>query len=482
MDERIRNFKRDAVRYIDEHAAVFTDLSACIWENPELSLKEYKAAEYYLKLLEKNGFETETRMGGMDTAFCGKYGHGRPVIGFLGEFDALSGLSQERGVPYCSEIVPGGPGHGCGHNMLGAGDLAAAFAVKDYLQKTRREGTVIFFGCPGEEGGAGKAFLARNGAWRDLDAALTWHPNDVNEVVSGTNNSSLQVLYTFRGTAAHAAGDPENGRSALDAVELMNTGVQYLREHMTSDCRVHYAITDTGGISPNVVQARAQVLYMVRACKVKDSVKLLSRVDKIAQGAALMTETSCERTFIDGTAEIVPNFVLENLLYRCFLETGVPEYTREETEYAALLKETCPVCEVPGLGSAFSEEAAEYARLMSRGGTKPLNDFLMPPVHTTGFVAGSSDVGDVSWQTPTAQIHVCAFAAGAPGHSWQNVSCGGSSIGDKALLHAGKVLACAAVELYEDPDLLAQAREEFNGRTKGGYTCPIEADAVPRSI
>ena len=478
----LSEYKEAASGYIDRNAEIFTRVSREIWENPELSLKEFKAAECYLRVLEENGFETQRDMGGMPTAFCGKYGSGKPVIGILGEFDALSGMSQKAYHAQPQELVPGGPGHGCGHNMLGAGALAAAFALKDYLEKNGKSGTVIFFGCPGEEGGAGKAFLAREGAWRSLDAALTWHPNDVNEVVSGTNNSSLQVLYRFHGIAAHAAGDPENGRSALDAVELMNNGVQYLREHMTSDCRIHYAITDTGGVSPNVVQARAAVLYMVRANKVRDSVKLLKRVDKIAQGAALMTETTFTRTFIDGTAELVPNFVLEELLQKCFEESGIPQFSKEEEAFAAEVKRTCPVCEHPGIGSAFDEDAAEYAYRESEAGQKPLNTFLMPLVHTTGFVAGSSDVGDVSWQTPTAQIHVTAFVSGAPGHSWQNVSCGGSSIGDKALLHAGKVLAKAAVELFENPALLKKAREEFEQRTKGGYVCPIEPDAVPAAI
>ena len=476
------SYKKNAISYIDQHAGVFTGVSRAVWENPELSLKEYKAAQCYIDVLRENGFSVETGLGEIETAFLGSFGHGRPVIGFLGEFDALSGMSQEAGVPYQKPLKEGGAGHGCGHNMLGAGDLAAAFAVKDYLEKTGREGTVIFFGCPGEEGGAAKAFLARDGYWKRLDAALTWHPNDVNEVVSGTNNSCIQVLYRFHGVAAHAAGDPENGRSALDAVELMNTGVQYLREHMSSDCRVHYAITDTGGVSPNVVQDHAAVLYMVRANKVKDSIALQKRVDNIARGAALMTDTTFERCFIDGTAELVPNNVLEEVLYRNFEALGVPVFTPEEFALAREIKKTTPVCERPGIASLFSEEAAAFAEKMSERGTKAINDFLMPLLHTTGFVAGSSDVGDVGWLTPTAQIHVSAFISGAAGHSWQNVSCGGCSIGDRALLHAGKVLACAAIDLFEEPEYLAKARAEFEERTKDGYVCPIEEGAVPVAI
>jgi len=481
------NHKQRICEYINAHSGIFTDVSAQIWENPELSLQEYRAAALYCRVLEEHGFAVTRNLGGMETAFLGQYGSGRPVIGFLGEFDALAGLSQERSCPEPAPLCEGGPGHGCGHNMLGAGSLAAAFAVKDYLERSGHEGTVIFFGCPGEEGGASKAFLARDGYWKQLDAALTWHPSDVNEVVSGTNNSSIQVLYTFHGVSAHAANDPFNGRSALDAVELMNTGVQYLREHMTGDCRVHYAITDAGGISPNVVQAKASVLYMVRANRVRDSVKLLARVDKIAQGAALMTETTVVRSFIDGTAELVPNYILEDVLYRNFSdivkETGLPAYTKEERVLAEQIKQLCPEGEsAPGIGAMFDAQVQRYSREESQSGTKPLNDYLIPPVHTEGFVAGSTDVGDVSWQTPTAQIHVCAFVSGAPGHSWQNVSTGGSGIGDKALLLAGKVLAAAAVDLYEDPTLLRRAREEFEGRTADGYVCPIEKDAVPTVI
>ena len=474
--------KRQAAEYIHKHRDWFTHLSDEIWASPELSLKEEKAAALYIRMLKDHGFEVTENLGGISTAFCGTAGSGHPVIGFLGEFDALSGLSQEKGVSYPSPVIEGGAGHGCGHNLLGSGALAAAFAVKDYLENSRREGTVIFFGCPGEEGGASKAFLAREGLWRSLDAALTWHPSDCNEVVSGTNNSSLQILYEYHGTAAHAASDPENGRSALDAVELMNTGVQYLREHMASDCRVHYAILDGGGISPNVVQAKASVLYMVRANKVRDSVGLLRRVDKIAQGAALMTETTYTRTFIDGTAELVPNFHLEQLLYENFRKAARPEYTGEEEQLAEEIKAACPPGQNIGIGSLFNDDVKEYVRIHSGNGTRALNRFLIPLVSTTGFTAGSTDVGDVSWQTPTAQIHTCAFISGAPGHCWQNVSVGGTSIGHKALLLAGTILAQTAIDLYENPQLLTEARKEFEQRTQDGYVCPIEEGAVPIAL
>ena len=474
--------KRAALSFIEQHKDIFTDVADYIWAHPELSLKEFESAAYYEKVLAEGGFTVEKGVDGIETAFTGSYGSGHPVIGILGEFDALSGLSQECGATEHRPIVEGGAGHGCGHNMLGAGALTAAFAVKNYLETSGHEGTVIFFGCPGEEGGAAKAFMARDNMWRALDAAFCWHPEDVNEVKTGTNNSTIQVMYTFHGRSAHAAGDPENGRSALDAVELMNTGVQYLREHMKSECRVHYAITDAGGISPNVVQDHATVLYMVRAISVRDCVELRKRVDKIAEGAALMTETSFERTFIDGTADLVPNFALEKVLYDNFSQVELPTYTEEELQFAGKVHATCPVNTAPGFASTLDEAVREYSAEKSQHGTIPMNNYLMPLCHSTAFCAGSTDVGDVSWQTPTAQIHCAGFVSGAPGHSWQNVSCGGSSIGHKALLLAGKVLALSAIDLYEKPELLKEARAEFEKRTESGYVCPIEEGAKPIAI
>ena len=475
--------KQIAIEYVDARADFFCALADTIWANPELSLKEFGSTASYCAALRELGFAVKEKLCGIDTAFCGSYGSGRPVIGILGEFDALSGLSQKAGCTQPEPLVPGGCGHGCGHNLLGAGSLAAAAAVKAYLEKTGRPGTVIFFGCPGEEGGSGKAFMAREGLWKQLDAALSWHPADVNQVRTGTNNSCIQVMYKFHGVSAHAAGDPYNGRSALDAVELMNIGVQFLREHMTEDCRIHYAITDAGGVSPNVVQAKASVLYMVRANKVADSVKLQARVDDIAKGAALMTGTSFQRVFIDGTAELLPNFTLEKALYENFSEIGVPQYTEDELQFAAALKATYPKAkDLPGTGARFDPEIAKQVRALTENGEKPMNDFLMPQYSGTGFMPGSTDVGDVSWLTPTAQIEVAAWPSGVPGHSWQIVSCGKSSMAHKAILCAGKVLAATAIDLLEKPELLEAAKAEFSEKSAEGYTCPIEPGAVPLAL
>lgn len=479
----MNELKKNAVSYVDSIKELVTGISDSIWDCPELSLKEYKAAELYCRKLREQGFAVTEKLCGIDTAFCGSFGHGRPVIGVLGEFDALSGLSQESGKCEPSPITKGGSGHGCGHNLLGAGSLAAALAVKKYLETSKREGTVIFFGCPGEEGGSGKAFMARDRLWSKLDAAFSWHPSDINQVRTGTNNSSIQVLYKFRGIASHAAAAPEHGRSALDAVELMNIGAQFLREHMTDDCRIHYSILDAGGSSPNVVQAEASVLYMVRANRVRQTVELLKRVDKIAEGAALMTETGFDRIFIDGTAELLPNYTLEKLLYRNFEELGTPEYSDAELEFAARLKSGLgKETSAPGIASAADGEIASLVTERTENMSRPMYDFLMPEYHGTCFVAGSNDVGDVSWLTPTALIDVAAWPGGTPPHSWQSTACGKESIAHKAIICAGKVLAAGIIDALEDAELLATARREFEKKSAGGYVCPIEEGAVPTAL
>lgn len=469
--------KQAALAAIEEKKDLICHVADRIWEYAELSLQEFRSAALYCEVLRQEGFAVEQGICGIETAFSAAYGSGRPVIGILAEYDALSGLSQTGGSAVQQELVPGGTGHGCGHNLLGAGALAAALGVKHYLQATGKPGTVVLYGCPGEEGGAAKAFMARENLWRGLDAALTWHPDECNEVATGSTNACIQVQYTFHGVAAHAAGCPERGRSALDAVELMNTGVQYLREHMDSRARIHYAITDAGGRSPNVVQAKASVLYMVRSDKVKKALELQARVDKIAEGAALMTETTYERKFIDGLAETIPNHALESVLYRNFEQTGVPAYTQTEAEFAEKIAASYDAAgHLPGTGSEDSAYAAQVQTLLHGGA---MNDVLLPLYQGEAFCPGSTDVGDVSWECPTAQLHVAAWPNGCPGHSWQNVSCAKSDTGRKAALYAGKVLCGAAIDLMESPEILQTAQAEFRQRTAAGYSCPIPPDAVP---
>lgn len=472
--------KAAALAAIDRKAELISSIADQIWSFAELSLQENRSSALYECALEKEGFTVEKGICDIPTAFAASFGSGRPHIGILAEYDALSGLSQKAGSLSREELVPGGCGHGCGHNLLGAGAMAAAIGVKHYLESTGMSGTVTLYGCPGEEGGAAKAFMARDGLWYGLDAVLAWHPEDCNEVVTGSSNSCIQVQYTYYGTASHASGAPERGRSALDAVELMNIGVQFLREHMDEKSRIHYAITDTGGRSPNVVQPKASVLYMVRSNHVSEAVALQARVDKIAEGAALMTETTYERKFIDALADTVSNHTLEDVLYKNFKALGVPQYSWEEEEYADALAETYDGSDEPcGIGARFDPKIKQQVLSQQKKRGHAMNSFLLPLYQGDAFMPGSTDVGDVSWECPTAQIHVAAWPNGCPGHSWQNVSCDATSIGHKAALHAGKVLCASAIDLFENTGLLDKAHAEFIAATAGGYTCPIPQGAVP---
>lgn len=457
---------------VDKNAEKITALSDAIWDFSELSMQEYKSAAYYCDLLEQEGFRVERKLCGIPTAFSGSFGSGKPRIGILGEFDALSGLSQCPGSTKRESLHPGGNGQGCGHNLLGAAAFGAALAVKKAIEAGLLHGTVVFYGCPGEEGCAGKTFMARDGMFRDLDAALTWHPGDTNEIKVGSSAACMQVEYSFTGVSAHAADNPHMGRSALDAVELMHVGIQFLREHMPPNSSIHYSITDAGSVSPNVVQPAATTVLMVRGETVRKAKALLERVNKIAQGAALMTETSVSMRQIDGTASILPNETLERVMYENMQQVPVPEYTAAEREFAEALHATYPAA-VPGLLSNFNRQVWAYANKMTDGGKRAINDFIMPYVPSFAYAPGSTDVGDVSWLTPTAQITTATWTSAAPGHSWQNVSIGRTSIAHKGVLQAAKIIAGSAADLMEQPELLEKARAEFDEAAAEGYDCPI---------
>lgn len=463
---------------IDAKADLLTSLSDKIWDYAELSLLEYKSTAAYVQILKEEGFTVEENLCGIPTAFSGSFGSGSPRIGILGEYDALSGLSQKAGATEYSPLTEGGCGQGCGHNLLGAASLGAAIAIKEAIAAGQLSGTVIFYGCPGEEGCAGKTFMARDGLFRDLDAALTWHPGDTNEVTVGSNAACIQVAYKFQGRAAHAAGNPWTGRSALDAAELMNIGVQFLREHMPPKSSIHYSISDTGGLSPNVVQPTAGLIYMVRAANVRAAKALLERVNNIAKGAALMTDTTVSWHQIDGTSDTLSNTVLEELLYRNLQEAPLPAYTEEEVAYAQALKATFPESRLPGELTEDNPQVKQFVMEKTQGGTRPLNDFVMPYVSACPFSPGSTDVGDVSWLTPTAQFNAVTIPSGTPGHSWQTVSCGRTSLAHKGMLYAAKVLAASVSELMTDEALLAQARAEFAVTAAQGYDCPIPPDLI----
>lgn len=459
---------------IEKNTNVLTDLSDRIWEFAELSMDEHASAKAYIQLLENNGFHVETNLTGIPTAFSGSFGSGKPIIGILGEFDALTGLSQVGGACEYAPLVQGGNGHGCGHNLLGAAALGAAIAIKEAIAAGELAGTVVFYGCPGEEGCAGKTFMARDGMFRDLDAALCWHPGDVNEVTTGSCAACLQFEYAFSGVSAHAAGDPENGRSALDAAELMNIGVQFLREHMPKTASVHYSFSDAGGLSPNVVQPSAKLIYMIRDRSVRSAKALAQRVHRIADGAALMTGTSVSRRQIDGTSSTLSNTEIEKLLYQNMQETPLPEYTQEEFAYAAKLQSTFTAPELPGQNTAVHPELQSIIHKKTNAGTLALNNFIFPYFPCASYNPGSTDVGDVSWLTPTAQFTAVTWVSGSPGHSWQNVAIGNTSIAHKGLLYAAKVLAGTAADIMHKPELLNKIRMEFSAAAAEGYDCPID--------
>lgn len=475
--------KQTAFDAIDKEANRICEASDAVWGCAETAFLEEQSTKVLCDLLREEGFTVEENLAGIKTAFKGTFGSGKPVIGFLGEFDALSGLDQEAGCTEKKQIHAGAPGHGCGHNMLGTGSVAAAVGVKKYLEETGKSGTVIFFGCPGEEGGSGKAFMAKDGVFAGLDFALTWHPGDLTTADTGSSLANYQVAYKFYGTSAHAGGAPHLGRSALDALELMNMGVQFLREHVIPEARIHYAITNTGGYSPNVVQPYAEVLYLIRAPKTKQLQEIYERVNKIAEGAAHMTETRVEIDFIKGCSSLMSNKVIAKKLWDNLTEIGTPQYTDEETAFAKALSE--------GVGGSRFESLEKVSNNFDKDTKKevlshkgePIYQFVAPfdPVGVMSF--GSTDVGDVSWNCPTAQAYVCTWAAGTPGHSWQIVSQGKSGLAHKGLLYAAKAMAGTAIDMIEDPSLIEAAKQEMADTLDGdSYICPIPDGCRPRAI
>lgn len=448
---------------IDEKRALLEQTADYLWDNPETAFTEYRSAACLCDVLRKEGFTVEENLAGIATAFSGRFGSGKPVIGILGEFDALSGLSQVAGVT--EPISAGGEaGHGCGHNLLGTGSLGAAIAVKAWLEQTGNPGTVIYYGCPGEEGGSGKAFMARDGVFDNLDAAFCWHPADQTKVRTSLSLANYQVLYKFDGIASHAGGKPELGRSALDAVELMNVGVQFLREHIPSSCRIHYAITDAGGFSPNVVQAHSEVLYLIRGVDNKIVAELYDRVNDIAKGAALMTGTKESHQFIKACSNLVNNDVMQRMLQEKMESIPSPEPSEEEWDYARRL----------------TVETMSHVKVADP--EHPLW-WEVSPLEPVKQEHGSTDVGDTSWVCPTAQIFTAAFARGTPGHSWQETAQSKTSFAHAVTAYAAKVIAAGTVELMSNPALLEQAKAEHRKRVgPDGYVPPIPKDIRPISM
>lgn len=460
----------DITALCDAKAASCIGLSDAVWDLAELRYQEHGAVAAQIALLENEGFRITRNIAGIPTAFMAEAGHDSgggngPLIGLLGEYDALSGLGQAAGV---TERRPTGQanGQGCGHNLLGAGSVLAAIAVKDYLTAHKLPGRVRYYGCPAEEGGSGKTFMARAGLFADLDAAICWHPGNFLGVMSVNSLANIQAYFRFQGRAAHAASAPHLGRSALDAVELMNVGVNYMREHMPANARVHYAVTDTGGISPNVVQAKAEVLYLIRGPSVAVATTLFERVKKIAEGAALMTETQAFVDFDKACSEVLPNTALEWAMHRNIEQLGPVQFDDADRAFATDLRRN----------ALTPEDVFSALRAVGEPITydKALHEHILPFDGTPRQLYGSTDVGDVSWLTPTVQCWGPCFAVGTPGHSWQLVAQGKQPAAHKAMLQAAKAMAATAIDALSDEALLKSAREEWEQRTAGNpYSCPI---------
>ena len=466
---------------MEKYQKILSELNNKIWDYSELKFNEFNSSNAIKSLLAEQGFEVKSNLADMETAFSASYGEGSPVIGILGEFDALSGLSQEAGtlIPTPREGINNG--HGCGHSLLGTAAVGACLLLKDYLKSNNKKGKIIFIGCPAEEGGSGKAYLARAGVFNKLDVALTWHPAGGNAVLTGSFQANCQVYFRFKGISSHAAGAPHLGRSALDAVELMNVGVNYMREHMEPTDRIHYAVTDTGGISPNVVQSHAEVIYLIRSTDSEKVKKLYERVCKVAKGASLMTETEVEIIFDKACSNIISNNILEEILYESMLETPLPNYTDEELKFASNMKNTILDTDIESDLSLMLVSGNTKKDLVKKYKECLMSNIILEHKHLEINLPGSSDVGDCSHVVPTAQFVAACFVPGTPAHSWQMVSQGKSGIAVKGMIYASEVLTKTALKIINNPEIVKKAKDEFLAITGGiKYQCPIPKEIKPK--
>ena len=464
-------------KLVDAKKEAFLHVGDLVWEYAEIGFKEFQSAKALTDVLKAEGFAVQEGVAGIPTAFVASWGEGKPIIGLLGEYDALPALKHAAGDPAESSEIVSENGHGCGHNLLGAGALGAAVAVKDYMQAHGLKGTIRYYGCPGEEFGSGKMFMARAGLFDDLDAAFTWHGGAYNAITADHSLANLCAYFKFKGRTSHAAGSPHLGRSALDACELMNVGCNYLREHILPDERIHYAYTDVGGSAPNVVQDHACVFYYVRSPRLYQVLDLYERVKDVARGAALMTGTQLEIVLNDGLCDYVPNDTLSKLLYESFCEAGGPKFSEEEKALAAEFAKTFDPAAVADkartLAAHFGPEVAE----------KYKDQILVEdifPYHASDMISsGSTDVGDVSYCAPTAQMNVSTWALCTTGHTWQVTAQSGSDIGRTGTVKAAEVLALASIKAMQNPELLEKAKEEWKKTTGGKYVCPVTDDVQP---
>ena len=438
------------------------DLAKKIWENPEMSFQEVKASQWIAEFLEKEGFAVERAYAGVPTALRAVWGSGKPVIGFLGEYDALSALSQKVSTQR-EAVVEGAPGHGCQHNLMTPACIGAALGLKKEMEEKGLSGTIVVYGCPAEEVLTGKVFMARGGAFRELDLAFSWHGGpSCGMTTLGTVTTALNsAKFHFKGVTSHAAADPQNGRSALDAVQLMNMGCEFLREHVTDDVRIHYAFTDVPS-SPNVVPGKASVWYFCRALSREAVEDAYARIVRVAEGAAHMTDTQLEVEFTGGCYEMLNNKVLFELCNQVVKDVVPTVWSQEDIDFAKALNEQSPI----------------YQKMIDSGkiksGTQLEENLVFDMNETLVSGGGSTDVADVQHICPTMMLTTPSSCIGAPGHSWQNAACAGHSIGMKGMLYGARVMAVAALKAVEDPSIIQAAKAEFEEKTAGhAYVCPI---------
>ena len=466
--------KKDALNWISDNEKMIIEASDTIWELAELGLVEEKSAKHLAKILEEHGFTIEMGVADMPTAFVATYGKGDPTIGFMGEYDALPGLSQKK-VPHKDPVVEGAPGHGCGHNIHGVTGVMGAIATKTVMEKHGIKGTLKFFGTPAEETYSGKVFMVRAGCFEGVDAVFSHHPGRFNVAGLGSSLAMNSAKFHFYGTTAHSAATPYVGRSALDAIELMNVGVNFMREHVVQEARLHYVI-EAGGMQPNVVPDYARSWYYVRAPEREQVDQIYEWVLKIAEGAALMTQTKLKVEFLEGLSNELPSKGMSELVIANMREIGAPEYTDEEMKFAKELAK-----------SVTKEMKTEQLRASKRPGWEQLIEddiHIDREIHDpwdAGIVwPGSTDTGDVSWIAPTMEFQTATVTLDAAGHDWQFTACCGMGIGHKSLIFASKVIAGSAVELVTKPDLLKKIKDEHTERMTGKkYVCPIPKGINP---
>ena len=457
--------------FVSRNQKRFQELADKVWSTPETCYSEQNSMRAHVDELRYHGFSVTKGIANIPTAVIGEYGTDGPIIAFLGEYDALAGLSQKADVFHQDPIKKGANGHGCGHNLLGSASMQAAVALKEWLKDSNLPGVVRYYGCPAEEGGAAKTFMVRDKIFKDVDVAITWHPGCLPGIVKGSSLANCRVDFTFEGRASHAAVSPHLGRSALDAIELMNVGVNYMREHMPDKARIHYALIDGGGISPNVVQAKAKVRYVVRDETTPKMMELLERVKEIAKGAALMTQTKVKTKILAGVSNLLYNETLGNIMQGNLDQLGAPEFSKEEHLYAKKYQDTLTRKDIE---SAYSHagidlvEGQVLAATVVAGDVKPVD------------MGGSTDVADVSWVVPTVSLWGANYAIGTPFHSWQMTAQGKSSIAIKGMTHAAMVMAATGSDLILNKTNLDDAWSEHNKTIeKTGYMLPISLSASP---